>query len=293
MQTPFGKYSRTIGWFYVLPALAFSLLFLLYPVVYNVINSFHTGQGLGFGNFGALFHDQIFGMAFRNSVIWVVVTTLIQMVLGFIVAFVLENYAQRFRVVLRTLFFLPMAITPTVSAIVFGNIYAPQYGLLYGVFQALGISDKFPTLLGNPHLATYAVQVVNIWQWLGFYVLMYSVGIASMDTEILSAADIDGAFGWKRIRHVVLPMLRSTHWSLLVLGSIQALQQFPLIYLMTEGGPANTTQVMATYIFQKGFVENQMPFASAISVIMLLLALLLAGLQLMATRGDFSIGGGR
>ncbi|MCL6454618.1 MAG: sugar ABC transporter permease [Alicyclobacillus sp.] len=293
MQTPFGKSSRILGWLYVVPALAFSLLFLLYPVVYNVINSLRTGQGISFGNFSELLHDPVFCLAFRNSILWVIVTTLIQMLFGFILAFVLENYARRFRVVLRTVLFLPMAVTPTVSAIVFGNIYAPQYGLLYGVFQSLGISDKFPTLLGDPHLATYAVQMVNIWQWLGFYVLMYSVGIASLDTEVLAAADVDGAFGWKRIRHVVWPMLRSTHWSLLVLGSIQALQQFPLIYLMTEGGPANTTQVLATYIFQKGFVENQMPFASAISVILLLLALLLAGLQLLATRGDFSIGGAK
>lgn len=294
MQTPFGKLSRIVGWLYVLPALIVSLLFLLFPVAYNLVNSLHAGTvGLGLGNYVHLFHDSIFGIALRNSLLWVVVTTSVQMALGFVVAYVLENYARRYRVFLRTLLFLPMAVTPTVSAIVFGNIYAPQYGLLYGLFNALGIQDKFPALLSNPHFATYSIQVVNIWQWLGFYVLMYSVGIASLDSEVLAAADVDGAVGWRRIRMVVLPMLRSTHWSLFVLGSIQALQQFPLIYLMTEGGPANSTQVLATYIFQKGFVENQMPYASAVSVILLLLALLLSGLQLLATRGDFSTVGAK
>jgi raffinose/stachyose/melibiose transport system permease protein len=291
MKTPFGKSSRLTGWLYVVPALVFVLIFLFYPVIFNVYNSLKTGTGIGFGNFGTLFQDPIFGVAFRNSILWMIVTTLIQMIFGFILAYLLENYLRRFQVAVRTVLFLPMAVTPTVSAIVFGNIYAPQYGLLFGLFKKIGLADHFVTVLGDPHFATFAVMVVNIWQWLGFYVLMYSVGISALSTDVLAAADVDGAVGWKRIRYVILPMLRSTHWSLLILGSIQALQQFPLIYLMTEGGPANSTQVMATYIFQKGFAENQMGYASAISIILLLLALILSGLQLIFTRGDFSIGG--
>ena len=293
MVSPFGKLSRTRGWLYVVPALAFVLVFLFYPVIHNFTASVSTDTGTGFGNFLTLFHDPVFGMAIRNSLLWVITTTAVQMFFGFVIAYLLDGYMRRLGGVLRTVLFLPMAVTPTVIAIVFGNIYAPQYGLLYGIFKGLGISNHFPSILGNTSTATFAVMVVNVWQWVGFYVLMYSVGLSALDSDVLAAADVDGATGWGRIRLIVLPMLRSSHWSLMILGSIQALQQFPLIYLMTSGGPANSTQVLATYIFQKGFEENKMSYASAISVVLLLLALLLAGIQLLFSRGDFSIGAGK
>ena len=293
MISPFGPLARRKGWLYVVPALAFAVVFLFYPVIYDVVSSFATGTGIGFGNFTSLFHDRVFGIAIGNSILWVIITTSVQMFLGFTLAYLLENYLRRFGAVLRTVLFLPMAVTPTVSAIVFTNIYAPQYGLLYGVFRSFGFGNASPALLGDPRTATFAIMVVNAWQWLGFYVLMYSVGMSGLSRDVLAAADVDGALGWKRIRLIVVPMLKSSHWSLLILGSIQALQQFPLIYLMTEGGPANSSQVLATYLFQKGFAENQMNYASAISVVLLLLALTLAGLQLLFSRGDFSIGGSR
>jgi raffinose/stachyose/melibiose transport system permease protein len=296
--TPYGKSAGRVGWIFVLPCLVFFALFLLFPIGYNIINSLLQTNTLGntvwigLQNYVVLARDAIFWTAFRNSLIWVVVTTFVQMALGFFIALLLERTVTRGRAIYRTLLFLPMAITPTVIALVFQNIYAPQYGLLFGLFQQVGLAAAFPTILGDPRTATYAIILVNVWQWIGFYVLMYSVGIANIDGELLAAASVDGAMGWSRIRHIYFPLVRSTHLSLLILGPIQALQQFPLIYLLTNGGPANSTQVMATYIFQKGYVENNMQYASAISIILLLVALLIAGGELLATHGEFAIGGG-
>lgn len=291
--TPYGRLSRITGWLYVLPSLLLFLGFMLFPILYNIVSSFTSNapQHSFFSNYATLFQDSVFFTALKNSFLWVFFTTVIQMLLGFLLAILLERKIGRGRVLFRTLLFLPMAITPTVIAIVFNNLYAPDYGLLFGLFQQLGIASRFPTLLGNPHTATYALMVINVWQWVGFYVLMYSVGVANIDGELLAAADVDGADGWARVRYLYFPLVRSSHLSLFILGALQALQQFPLIYLMTEGGPANATQVLATYIFQKGFIENQMHYASAISVILLVLALIFAGVQLWGTRGDFSIGG--
>jgi ABC-type sugar transport system permease subunit len=291
--TPYGKLSRITGWIYVLPALVFFIVFMLFPIIYNIINSVSLSSSESFfANYITLFHDSTFIIALQNSMLWVFFTTLMQMVIGFVLAILLERRIARGRVVFRTILFLPMAITPTVIALVFNNLYAPQYGLLFGLFQQFGLAASFPSLLSDPHYATYALMAISIWQWLGFYVLMYSVGVANIDGELLDAADLDGASGWSRIRYIYFPLLRSSHLSLFILGALQALQQFPLIYLMTEGGPANSTQVLATYIFQKGFMENQMQYASAISVVLLLLALVIAGIQIIGTRGDFSIGGG-
>jgi ABC-type sugar transport system permease subunit len=275
----------------VAPALVLALVFLFYPLLFNIQNSLNTGVGIGIANFVRLFADPIFVTAIGNSILWVVLTTGVQMVLGFLLAYLIYTFLSRIGGVLRTILFLPMAVTPTVSAIVFTNIYAPQYGLLYGALNAFGLGGSIPSVLGSPHLATFGIMLVNVWQWLGFFVLMYAVGIAAIDPELLGAADVDGAVGWHRIRFIVLPLLKSTHWSLAILGAIQALQQFPLIYLMTAGGPANSSQVLATYIFQKGFTEGDMTYASAISVVLLALALIIAAIQLIGSRGDFSIGG--
>lgn len=290
-RSPYGRSASIQGWLYVAPALVLALVFLFYPLLFNIGNSLSTGGGIGGANFVRLFADPIFVTAFGNSLLWVVVTTAVEMIIGFLLAYLIHSFLNRMGAVLRTILFLPMAVTPTVSAIVFTNIYAPQYGLLYGLFNDLGLGGSMPSILGSPHLSSFGIMVVNIWQWLGFFVLMYAVGIAAIDPEIMGAADVDGAVGWGRIRLIVLPLLKSTHWSLVILGAIQALQQFPLIYLMTGGGPANSSQVLATYIFQKGFTEGDMPYASAISVVLLVLALVIAAIQLIVSRGDFSIGG--
>lgn len=295
--TPYGKSARRIGWIFVLPCLALFATFLLFPIGYNVVNSLLYANAvgnisLGLQNYVGLVTDEIFWGALRNSLIWVVVTTVVQMALGFFIALLLERAVTHGRAFYRTILFLPMAVTPTVIAIVFQNIYAPQYGLAFGLFQQFGLANNFPTLLGDPKTATFAIILVNVWQWIGFYVLMYSVGIANIDSELIAAASVDGATGWARIRLIYLPLVRSTHLSLLLLGPIQALQQFPLIYLLTNGGPANSTQVMATYIFQKGYVENNMQYASAISIILLIIALIIAGSELLVTHGEFAIGGG-
>lgn len=296
--TPYGRASWRTSWLYVVPCLLLFGAFLAFPIIFNVVNSLsHSSPtgilSWGLRNYQAIVADSVFWMAFRNSLLWVVCTTLVQMALGFIIAVLLERVISHGRAAYRTLLFLPMAITPTVIAIVFENIYAPQYGLLYGLFAHFGRADSFPTLLGDPRTASFAIMLVNVWQWVGFYVLMYSVGIANIDTDLVDASAVDGATGWSRVRHIYFPLVRATHLSLLILGPIQALQQFPLIYLMTEGGPANSTQVMATYIFQKGFIENSMQYASTISVILLLVALIIAGIELIATRGDFAITGVR
>lgn len=289
---------RHISWLYVAPSLLLFGGFLGFPIVFDLVNSFAhtTPTGIlawGLHNYQALLSDDIFWTALHNSLLWVVCTTLVQMALGFIIAVALERVIRHGRAAYRTLLFLPMAITPTVIAIVFANIYAPDYGLVYGLFAHFGRAASFPTLLGDPRTASYAIMLVNVWQWVGFYVLLYSVGIANIDTEVIDAAAVDGATGWSRVRYLYFPLVRATHLSLLILGPIQALQQFPLIYLMTEGGPANSTQVLATYIFQKGFFENSMHYASTVSVILLLVALVIAGIELLVTRGDFAIAGSR
>jgi ABC-type sugar transport system permease subunit len=270
----------TAVWLYIVPALLVFAVFILYPILANLAESLAGAKGgVSLASYGQARADPVFWTALRNSVLWVVLCVVAETAIGFVLALAIEMHIPRGRVVFRTLLFLPMVITPSVIALVFTTIYAPDYGLLYGLFASLGLGDSFPALLGDPSTATAAVIAVNVWQWCGFFVLMYCVGLAQIDRELLSAAAIDGAVGIGLVRHVIWPLLRPTTTSLAVLGTIQALQQFPLIFLMTEGGPADSTQTLATYIFQTGFVLNEAHYASAVAVVLFVLALVIIVLQ--------------
>ncbi len=274
------------AWLYVVPALALFVLFELYPIVANLVASLHGAHGVvTSANYVQAANDPVFWIAVRNSIIWVVVSIAAEIAIGFPLAVLIELYIERWRPLFRTLLFLPMVVTPSVIALVFTTIYAPDYGLLFGLFNWLGLADHFPAILGTPQWATLGVIAVNVWQWCGFFVLMYCVGIAQIDTEILAAAAIDGATGFARMRYIIWPMLGATHVSLVVLGTIQALQQFPLIYLMTEGGPANASQTLATYIFQTGFEQNRMDYASTVAVVLFVLALVLVAIEYAIASG--------
>jgi ABC-type sugar transport system permease subunit len=276
-----ARRSRNLGaWLYVLPAMLIFAVFIAYPIAANIAGSLVGPHGSpSLANYRQAGADPVFWTALRNSALWVVLCVACEIAIGFALALAIEMHIAHGRIVFRTLLFLPMVITPSVVALVFNTIYAPDYGLLYGAFNSLGLGDHFPAILGDPATASYGVIAVNVWQWCGFFVLMYCVGLAQIDRELLSAAAIDGAVGFARIRHVIWPLLASTTTSLAVLGTIQALQQFPLIFLMTEGGPADSTQTLATYIFQAGFVLNEAHFASAIAVVLFVAALALIVLQ--------------
>jgi raffinose/stachyose/melibiose transport system permease protein len=264
------------AWLYVLPALALFALFELYPILANIFASLHGDRGqVSVSQYATAAADPVFWIAVRNSLLWVVLSIAAEIAIGFPLALLIELYVGR---------------GPSVIALVFTTIYAPDYGLLFGVFVSLGLADHFPAILGSPAWASIGIIAVNVWQWCGFFVLMYCVGIAQIDAELLDAAAIDGATGIARIRHVIWPLLRSTHVSLVVLGTIQALQQFPLIYLMTQGGPANASQTLATYIFQTGFDENRMGYASAVAVVLFLLALVLVAVEYAVAGGRLRIG---
>jgi raffinose/stachyose/melibiose transport system permease protein len=275
------------AWLYVLPALLVFGVFIAYPIVANIASSL-TGPrgGVSVANYTQASQDPVFWIAVRNSVLWVVLCVLFETAIGFVLALAIEMHIPRGQAVFRTILFLPMVITPSVIALVFTTIYAPDYGLLFGAFNAIGLANAFPAVLGDPTTATYAVIAVNVWQWCGFFVLMYCVGMAQIDRELLSAAAIDGAVGFARVRYVIWPLLRSTTISLAVLGIIQALQQFPLIFLITEGGPADSTQTLATYIFQTGFVLDQMHYASAVAVVLFVFAMALIMLQYRIGRAE-------
>lgn len=292
---PKAASSRT-AIFYLVPALAVFTAFTLYPILGNFwISLFHDSfAGLsfaGFAHYQALATDGVFWQSVENSLLWVVGTLFFQFGLGYLIAWLIEEFLPLGKGLFRTLFFIPMVITPSVIAIVFTTILAPDYGLLSGVWQKVLPSVTFPAFLAQPSTVTWVLIAINVWQWTGFFVLLYVAGLGQIGSDIREAARLDGARPGAISRLIYLPMLRPTHLTLLLLGTIQALQQFPLVYLITSGGPDNASQIMGTYIFQQGFLYNHLGYASTIAVMLFILALGLAVLELTVSGGRFEIGG--
>lgn len=284
------------GYLFIAPAMFFFALYILYPIIFIIKNSLfkwatlNSMQFVGLQNFAALMHDSVFWITMKNSVIWILVTVPVQAILGFFLAFAIEQRMKKStsKTWFRTLFFIPVVTSVTVVAIMFGKIFQPYQGIVGHYLNAwFGMSPTI-NVLGDSHKALWGIMLANIWEWTGWSMIMYVGGLSQIPEEIEEAAMIDGANTWKQILYIYLPSLSSVHKSLLMLGIIGSLQTYALIGVMTNGGPNHATEMPGTYIFLKGFTETQMGYACAISVAILLFALVLTFIQVrFLGSGDF------
>ena len=283
------------AYLFIVPAMFFFAMYILYPIIFIIKNSLFKWSTLssmefvGFENFTELFKDSTFWITIKNSLIWIIVTVPIQAVLGFFLAFAIEERVKaKGKTFFRTLFFIPVVTSVTVVAIIFSKIFQPYQGIIGHYLNAwFGLSPTI-NVLGNSKTALWGIMLANIWEWTGWSMIMYVGGLSQIPDDIEEAARIDGANTRQQIFYIYLPSLSSVHKSLLMLGIIGSLQTYALISVMTGGGPNHATEMPGTYIFLKGFTETQMGYACAISVSILLFALILTIIQVkFLGSGDF------
>ena len=246
----------------------------------------------GIDNFVAIIKDGNMVKIVRNSILWILITVPVQASIGFFLAYLIEERLKKGKGFFRTAFFLPVATSVSVIAIIWGKMYLPYNGLFQTILTSLG-TDISVNVLGSPKASIFGIIFTNVWEWTGWSMIMYVAGISQIPEELKEAARIDGATKWKEIKYVFLPSLASTHKSLLMLGIIGSLQTFALVYTMTSGGPNYASEMPGTYIFKMGFTNQQMGYASALSIAFLLFALILTVLQIkFLGSGDFMKRGG-
>ncbi len=290
--------QRQEGLLFILPALLLFAVFVVYPIVYigraSLLDwdGISAGTWVGLDNYARLLTDDpVFRKTLRNAVLWSVLTIFPQMFIGFGLA-VLLNGPIIGRTIYRAIFYLPAIISPIVIGIVWQRIYDPFGGLLADVARRANLPALAQPYLADPSLATYSTIAVNVWQWTGFSMLLYLAGLQGLPGEVLEAARIDGATGFQRIRQIVWPMLRPVHLTLILLGIIGALQTFALVFILTKGGPNNASQTMPTYIFQQAFQLSSMGYGAAISVVLLIVALVASLGQMRFLGSRFVVGEG-
>ena len=270
---------------FTLPAVLLFVVFIAYPILWVAAQSVHgrakSGAEIwvGLDNYQAVVTDPTFWIVVRNMALWGIITIPVQMLIGGLLAWFIERHTNRLRGFFRTMFFLPVVTSVSVVSLVWVQIYAPYYGIAQNYLRHIGIT-MVSSPIAEPGTAIYALILVNIWQWTGFSMLMYIAGLANMPGEVLDAARVDGATGWRLAVNVVIPMLAPATKSLLLLGVIGTLQTFPIVHLMTGGGPNRASEVFGTYIFKQSFVIGDTGGGAALSVIVLGIALVLSLVQI-------------
>ena len=284
--------ARLAPYLWVLPAIALFLVFRLYPIAFGLYLSLNEWDGVkpmlfrGLANYRqAIFEDATFRLALWHNVVFAIGTVIGKNTIAIVLA-VLLNGEIRARTFFRTTLFMPVVMSFVVVGLLWGWIFNFQFGLLNNLLVAAGLEDWRVDWLGNPSLALFSLIGVDVWKWYGFHMVIYLAGLQAIPPTLYEAAMIDGASGWQQFRRVTLPLLRPIVVVNVTLALMGAFNVFDLIYVMTQGGPANATNVVMIHAYLQGFKFYQMGYAAAISYVLMAVVIVLSALQIRLLRGE-------
>jgi ABC-type sugar transport system permease subunit len=276
------------GYALLIPPLILYGYFILYPLIQTAYFALTSWDGakpvkefIGLGNFERMASDPLFWGAFLHTLIWVVLGTIVTLVLALALAMFVWNRPRGF-LFFRTIYFMPQVLPAVVVGFVWVWIYSPLFGILNRFLKAIGLGQFALGWLGDPNVALYAVLAASIWAHIGLIFVIFVAALQNVDGELLDAAKIDGANAWQRFRYVVIPQLSNAITLVTVLLLVNGLQGFDHVWVMTRGGPNESTQLLATYAYQKAFMENDIGYGSALSLILALIALIVSVLTVNA-----------
>lgn len=271
---------RVQAFILLVPALAIYAIFALYPMLNVVVISFQKWNGLdpqrpfvGLANYTAIFtRDPVFWVAFKNTVIWTLMSLVFPPLVGLLLALSL-NQKIFGRNSLRAIFYLPVIIAPIAVATMWKWMYDPFFGLFSQMLTTWGMQTWIKDWLGNKDIALYSVFIAYLWQTVGFSMVLFLAGLQNVSQTLVEAARIDGAGRWAVFKHVTLPALRPTITIVLVLSIISSLKAFDIVYGLTGGGPAQSTQMLALWAFTQAMQIFDFGRGAAISVVLLLITM--------------------
>lgn len=281
--------ARFVASFLAPAALLYSL-FVLLPLAQAFWLSLFRWRGvsakktwLGLDNFRNLLQDGAFLSSLKNG-LWILIVCGFAIILVSVLLAHASQGESRTARGLRAVYLFPQVISLVVVAILWKFIYNPEYGLVTGALKAVGAGSLAKPWLADNSTAIACIGIAFIWWASGFYIMLFAAGIKSLPTEVLEAAELDGARGMGRFFKVTWPMLWSVKRVAYVYVVINVLNIFALVYLMTQGGPDRRTEVPLTYLYEQAFKNNEFGYATAVAVVCFLLAMALSGILMLAMR---------
>ena len=283
------KWRNTLlGWSFILPNFVGFAVLTLVPVIalfyiaFTNWNAFGTAKWVGLDNFSRLLGDKSFRVALWNTVYYTAFHIPLTLGLSLALALLL-NRKMRGVAFFRTAAFFPYVTSIVAIAVVWNMLFSPETGPINQLLSALGISNP-PGWTTSATWSMPAVIIVGTWREMGYYMLLFLAGLQTIPPELYEAARVDGANPWQRFRNITLPCLRPTTFFITVMLTIGSFKVFDLILVMTNGGPGQSTLVLSQYIYTKGFVENKLGYASAISIVLFLICITITVVQFVVNK---------
>lgn len=286
MKRKRSPYSKWL----LLPALLIYTTFFVLPNIAGMflgftdwnVYFFDDIQFNGIENFIRLFQEQTFWIAVKNTFYFAFVTVIIKNILGFIMALLVQE-TSRFNSYLRTVMFMPIMISSIVVSIIFVAIYNPSTGVLNQFLRMVGLDFLAKEWLVDARYAMNAIVLMEIWQWSGFNMIVFLSGMKSIPADYYESAKIDGATRWQEIRYIMIPLMVQSFTITFIFSLISGLKVFAQVYGTTNGGPADATQVMATFLY-RSFSHGHYGYSAAVGFVFMILISVLSLIAFGALR---------
>lgn len=284
-----AKKRHIVPYLFVLPAFIIHLCVVTGPALSTLVMSLFDWNGMGnatfigLDNFKEIFKDPIVKLSVIHNIEWLLIFITVPLILGFIVA-ILVSQLRRSQMFFRTIYFIPYVISAAVAGKIWTAYMNPYYGL-NTVFDKLGLDKLADVLwLGNPKIALFSVAFVDNWHWWGFIMVLFLGALQQVDPTLYEAARVDGANRFQELIHVSIPGIRLTIAFVLIMTIMWSFLTFDYVYIMTNGGPANATEIMSTYIYKNAFVKYRAGYANALCVIQSGICIILYFIQKYASK---------
>jgi multiple sugar transport system permease protein len=263
-----------LGFWFMLPAMAFLILFLAYPLGLGIWISFtdakigRVGQFIGIENYDWLRDDSIFWLSVFNTLLYTFVASAIKFAVGLYLALLL-NENLPFKAILRAMVLIPFIVPTVLSALAFWWIFDAQFSIISWSLKHLGLITQNINFLGDANWARFCVIFANIWRGVPFVAITLLAGLQTVSPSLYEAATLDGATTWQRFRYITYPLLTPIIAVVMTFSVLFTFTDFQLIWAMTRGGPVNATHLMATLSYQRAIIGGQLGEGAAISSAMI------------------------
>jgi len=280
-RTGLATRQAMVAYLFLAPAVVYFSVFFFYPIAYEFWISLHTGQNVdawaGLANYRRAFADDRVWHSFGVTLRFAVGTTVGSIVIGLVLALLLDQ-PLRGRTVLRSILLFPYMISFVIVGLMWRNILDPYVGILNRVLLALNLPQQ--DWLTSYERALPAIVGITVWHGMGYTMVLFLAGLQGIPREYYEAAKVDGAGPWSLFRNITLPLLAPTTLFVSVIGVIGSLQAFAQPYIITQGGPADATRLYVYHVFEAGFGQIDFGYASALAFLMFVVILVLTIVQL-------------
>lgn len=277
------KQSKSL-YLFIFPGLFMYLLFFVYPTVNGLFLSFTDWNGfgekhwIGFENYGKmLFNDDIYRLAFSNNLKFMLAVVVFQTLFSLVFSTILVKNSKS-NIFFRALYFFPTILSSISVAFIWSFMYNPNVGVINNMLGKAGLEGLAQNWLGNPELAIFSIAFVQVWAHTGQMVVIFVAGLQSIPEELYEAVYLDGATRWQAFVNVTWPMVAPAATIVVAYTTIQSFKAFDLIFALTGGGPAYSTEILSTYIYHSAFQGSEFGYAAAQSIgFMVIVAIITLG----------------